>query len=80
MDIITAFLNNDLQEEVYVEQASGFAQSGHEHKVFRLQKALRRCMVNKRGDLLNPSRNTRYLDCTKLCMDYIKLLGHGIRN
>ena len=40
MDVKTAFLNGDLQEEVFVEQAPGFAQAGQEHKVYRLHKAL----------------------------------------
>lgn len=40
MDVKTAFLNGDLLEEVFVEQAPGFAQTGHEHKVFKLHKAL----------------------------------------
>jgi hypothetical protein len=40
MDVKTAFLNGDLQEEVFVEQALGFAQAGQEHKVYRLHKAL----------------------------------------
>ena len=29
MDVKTTFLNGDLQEEVYVQQAPGFAQPGH---------------------------------------------------
>ena len=40
MDVKTAFLNGDLQEEVFVEQAPGFTQPGQEHKVFKLHKAL----------------------------------------
>jgi hypothetical protein len=40
MDVKTAFLNGDLQEEVFVVQAPGFAQPGQEHKVFKLHKAL----------------------------------------
>ena len=40
MDVKTAFLNGDLQEEVFVEQAPGFSQAGQEHKVYRLHKAL----------------------------------------
>lgn len=40
MDVKTAFLNGDLQEEVFVEQALGFAQPGQEHKVYKLHKAL----------------------------------------
>ena len=40
MDIKTAFLNGDLQEEVYVDQPSGFIEQGQEKKVCRLRKAL----------------------------------------
>jgi transposase InsO family protein len=40
MDVKSAFLNGDLQEEVYVHQPSGFAIPGKEGKVLRLRKAL----------------------------------------
>ncbi|RYA67166.1 hypothetical protein DD595_26500, partial [Enterobacter cloacae complex sp. 4DZ3-17B2] len=40
LDIKTAFLNGDLQEEVYVIQPSGFVVKGQEQKVCRLRKAL----------------------------------------
>jgi hypothetical protein len=40
MDVKTAFLNGELQEEVYVQQPPGFIQPGQEHKVLRLHKAL----------------------------------------
>jgi len=40
MDVKSAFLNGDLQEEVYVEQPAGFVITGKEHKVFKLRKAL----------------------------------------
>src|SRR6266540_6430617 len=40
MDVKTAFLNGDLAEEVYVHQPPGFVNSGSEHKVLRLHKAL----------------------------------------
>jgi hypothetical protein len=40
MDVKTAFLNGDLQEEVYVQQPPGFIHSGQEHKVLKLHKAL----------------------------------------
>ena len=40
LDVKSAFLNGELQEEVYVGQPPGFAQEGEEHKVFRLPKAL----------------------------------------
>jgi hypothetical protein len=40
MDVKSAFLNGDLQEEVYVQQPPGFADGTHQHKVLRLHKAL----------------------------------------
>src|SRR5438105_6889916 len=40
MDVKSAFLNGDLQEEVYVIQPPGFIITSKEHKVLRLRKAL----------------------------------------
>jgi hypothetical protein len=40
MNVKTTFLNDDLQEEVYVQQPPGFIHSGQEHKVLKLHKAL----------------------------------------
>jgi hypothetical protein len=40
MDVKSAFLNGELQEEVFVKQPEGFIIEGHEHKVLRLAKAL----------------------------------------
>ena len=40
MDVKFAFLNDPLDEEVYVKQLSGFIQSGKEEKVYKLTKAL----------------------------------------
>ena len=40
MDVKSAFLNDDLKEEVYVRQQPGFAIAGEEGKVYRLKKAL----------------------------------------
>ncbi|KAD3067000.1 hypothetical protein E3N88_34880 [Mikania micrantha] len=36
----TAFLNGELTEEIYVQQAEGFVKKGHEGKVYLLKKAL----------------------------------------
>ena len=40
MDVKSAFLNGDLQEEVYMTQPPGFKIEGQEHKVCKLIKAL----------------------------------------
>ena len=40
LDVKSAFLNGDLQEEVFVEQPLGFVNASDEGKVYKLQKAL----------------------------------------
>ncbi|KAF0930071.1 hypothetical protein E2562_027905 [Oryza meyeriana var. granulata] len=40
LDVKSAFLNGDLEEEVYVAQPEGYVKKGKEHLVLKLQKAL----------------------------------------
>ena len=40
LDIVTAFLNGTLQEEVYMKQPEGFVEKGKEHLVCRLKKSM----------------------------------------
>ncbi|GKG38618.1 retrovirus-related pol polyprotein from transposon TNT 1-94, partial [Tanacetum coccineum] len=40
MDVKTAFLNDELKEEVYVSQPEGFVDPDHPYHVYRLKKAL----------------------------------------
>jgi hypothetical protein len=40
MDVKSAFLNGDLQEDVYVHQPPGFSDPKYARKALRLKKAL----------------------------------------
>ena len=40
MDIKTAFLSNNLDEEIYMSQPEGFIKQGQEHKFCRLLKSI----------------------------------------
>ena len=40
MDVKTAFLNGDLEEEIYMDQSKGFVEPGQESKVCKLIKSL----------------------------------------
>jgi hypothetical protein len=40
MDVVTAFLNGSLEEEIYMDQPEGYVQLGQEHLVCRLKKSL----------------------------------------
>ncbi|GJS10359.1 zinc finger, CCHC-type containing protein [Tanacetum coccineum] len=42
MDVKTTFLNDDLEEKVYMKQPKGFVMPGNEHKVCKLVKSLYR--------------------------------------
>ena len=37
MDVKTAFLHGDLEEQIYMEQPEGFSQPGQEHLVCKLK-------------------------------------------
>ncbi|CAL5385932.1 unnamed protein product [Camellia sinensis] len=40
LDMKSAFLNGFLEEEIYIEQPSGYVQNGHEDKVYKSKKTL----------------------------------------
>jgi hypothetical protein len=40
MDVKRAFLNGELEEEIYTSQSYGFLEKGHEDNVYKIQKSL----------------------------------------
>ena len=40
MDVKTAFLNEDLEEDVYMDQPVGFTEEGKEHMVCKLKRSI----------------------------------------
>ena len=40
MDVVTAFLNGHLEEDIYMEQPDGYTQHGQEHLVCKLKRSL----------------------------------------
>jgi len=40
MDVISAFLNGQLKEEIYMKQTSGYVQPGKEELVCKLRKSI----------------------------------------
>lgn len=40
MDVVTAFLNGDLEKEIYMEQPEGYIKPGQEHRVCKLKKTI----------------------------------------
>ena len=40
MDVKTAFLNGDLDEEIYLDQPISFVTKGQEHKVCKLKRSI----------------------------------------
>ena len=58
MDVKTAFLNGDLEEEIYMDQLKGFVEPGQENKVCKLTKSLYGLKQHyKKTDLLRRAKN-----------------------
>ncbi|KAJ0829337.1 putative RNA-directed DNA polymerase [Helianthus annuus] len=86
LDVKSAFLNGDLEEEIYVEQPEGFQVKGEESKVYRLYKALYGLKqaprswyskidgyFNSNGYVRSPNEATLYVKTNALGIIYVCL-------
>ena len=80
MDVKTAFLNGDLDEEIYMEQPEGFIVPGQEKKVCRLVKSLyglKQAPIqwHEKFDSVMMTNGFKINECDK-CV-YVKNTEHG---
>nr|GEZ91043.1 zinc finger, CCHC-type [Tanacetum cinerariifolium] len=64
MDVITAFLNGDLDEEIYMKQPEGFVMPGRESKIFGTDQDL----VNKTKEFLSSKFDIKDLGETDMIL------------
>jgi hypothetical protein len=67
VDIKSAFLNDDLKEEVYVHQPLGFVIPAKEGKVLRLRKALYKCDRHRGREMSSWTPRSRGWASGKAC-------------
>ncbi|GJS96764.1 retrovirus-related pol polyprotein from transposon TNT 1-94 [Tanacetum coccineum] len=78
MDVKTAFLNDPLKEEAYVEQPDGFVDPDHPEKVYHLRKALYGLKQAPRAD--SGFKLTSFLDVDHAgCINTRKSTSGGIQ-
>ena len=67
MDVKTAFLNGELEEEIYMGQPEGFIVPGKEKKVSRLVKSLYGSSKHRNNGMLNLSKECWQMD-SRMCL------------
>ena len=77
MDVKTAFLNGEIEEEVYIEQPEGFELHGRESHVCKLKKSLYGLMQAPRSSYARINNYLQGLGFSKSIADsnlYIKVV------
>jgi hypothetical protein len=80
MDMKTAFLHGDLEEQIYMEQPKGYSQPGHEHLVYKLKKSLYGLKHSPRQwykGFDSYMIRIGYMRCEYDCCVYVKSLDDG---
>ena len=77
MNVKTAFLNGDLEEEIYMEQPVGFSTLGQEKKVCKLVKSLYGLKQAPNNDMRNLTMfrchmDSKSMNVTSVCMSKIR--------
>ena len=70
MDVKFAFLNGELEEEVYFKQPDGYVKKGREHLVMRLKKALYGLKQAPRAWYTKSDKCLRSLDFTRSSQEH----------
>ena len=70
MDVKSAFINGELEEEVYVKQPEGYIKKGREHLMMRLKKALYGLKQAPRAWYTKLDKYLRSLDFTRSSQEY----------
>lgn len=78
LDVKTAFLNGDLEEEIYVNQPEGFEKTQESHKVYKLQRSLYGLRQSPRAwniKLDGMLKQLKFQKCTKEQSVYKRQIG-----
>ena len=80
MDVKTAFLHGNLEEDIYMEQPEGFVQPGKEHLVCKLKKSLYGLKQSPRQwykQFDSYILQIGYMRCEYDCCVYVKSIDDG---